>query len=84
MVLTIFFAILLGMMFGLVLLVTNLEGIFEIMLVYVFFFWEKQSMRALLLKNLKAHKPRNFLTALVYALTLGCIIFLLVTANLQI
>lgn len=41
-------------------------------------------MRALLRKNLGAHKQRNYLTSLIYALTLGCIIFLLVTANLEI
>ena len=41
-------------------------------------------MRTLLLKNLAAHKGRNYLTSMIYALTLGCIIFLLVTASLQI
>ena len=41
-------------------------------------------MRTLLRKNLGAHKQRNYLTSIIYALTLGCIIFLLVTANLEI
>jgi hypothetical protein len=31
-----------------------------------------------------AHKRKNKLTAIIYALTLGCIIFLLTSANLQI
>ena len=84
MILAIFFAILLGMMAGLTVLATNLQGLLEVVLVYVFFFWESQSMRALLRKNLGAHKQRNYLTSLIYALTLGCIIFLLVTANLEI
>ena len=84
MILSIFFAILLGMMAGLTLLVTNLQGILEIVLVYLFFFWEKSSMRTLIRKNLGAHKQRNYLTSIIYALTLGCIIFLLVTANLEI
>ena len=84
MILAIFITILLGMMFGLTLFVTNLQGILEIMLVYIFFFWERQSMRILLRKNLASHKPRNFLTSIIYLLTLGCIIFLLVTASLQI
>ena len=56
MVLSIFFAILLGMLVGLVLLVTNLQSMLEIVLIYLLFFWEKQSMRTLLRKNLTAHK----------------------------
>mmetsp|Transcript_2381 Transcript_2381/g.3285 ORF Transcript_2381/g.3285 Transcript_2381/m.3285 type:complete len:137 (+) Transcript_2381:1717-2127(+) len=84
MILAIFFAILLGMMAGLTLLATNLQGLLEIVLVYIFFFWERQSMRTLLRKNLGAHKQRNYLTSIIYALTLGCIIFLLVTASLEI
>ena len=84
MVLAIFFSILIAMMAGLTLLVTNLQGFMEIILVYVFFFWEKKSMITLLRKNLGAHKQRNYLTSIIYSLTLGCIIFLLVTANLEI
>lgn len=82
MILAIFFAILLGMMTGLTLFATNLQGILEMILVYIFFFWERESMRGLLKKNLASHKQRNYLTSIIYALTLGCIIFLLVTASL--
>jgi len=46
--------------------------------------WEKKSMILLIRKNLVAHKHRNNLTALNYALTLGSTIFLIVAANLQI
>lgn len=56
MILGIFFMILLGLMLGLTLFVTNLQGILETILVYIFFFWEKESMRVLLRKNLSAHK----------------------------
>ena len=38
----------------------------------------------MLKKNLIAHKRKNRLTAIIYALSLGCIIFLLTSANLQI
>lgn len=82
--LSIFFSILLCMLLGLTLLATNLQGLIEVLFIYLFFFWEKKSMRTLLRKNLGAHKKRNSLTSLIYALTLGCIIFLLVTASLQI
>ena len=39
-------------------------------------------MRALLKKNLVAHKQTNKLTSIIYALTLGCVIFLCVSLNL--
>jgi len=80
----VFFAILIGMLVGLTLLVTNLQGLLETILVHIFFFWEQKSMRALLQKNLGSHKQRNYLTSIIYSLTLGIIIFLLVTASLQI
>ena len=40
-------------------------------------------MRALLKKNLIAHKATNKLTSIIYALTLGCVIFLCVALNLM-
>ena len=41
-------------------------------------------MKLLVKKNLIAHRHRNKLTAIIYSLTLGSIIFLLVAATLQI
>jgi len=41
-------------------------------------------MQELIMKNLITHKQRNKLTAIIYSLTLGSMIFLLVIANLQI
>lgn len=40
-------------------------------------------MRKLIRMNLSSHRPRNKLTSIIYSLTLGCIIFLLVSATLQ-
>ena len=40
-------------------------------------------MKVMISKNLIAHRRRNLLTSIIYALTLGCIIFLIVSANLQ-
>ena len=82
--LQIFFFILLGLIFGLTLIAVNLRGFFEKILIYVLLFWEKSSMRILIKKNLIAHKKTNKLTSVIYALTLGCIIFLIEAANLQI
>ena len=81
-ILQIFFAILVGMILGLTLLMANLRGPIETLLVYLLFFWEKKSMRALVRKNMIAHKATNKLTSIIYALTLGCVIFLCVSLNL--
>ena len=63
-------------------LASNLRGFLEIIVTYLLLFWEKKSMRALVKKNLVAHKHTNKLTSIIYALTLGCIIFLCVALNL--
>ena len=81
-ILNIFFMLLLGMLLGLVLFAINLQSSMELALLYILLFWEKRSMRMVLRKNLVAHKRKNKLTAIIYALSLGCIIFLLTSANL--
>ena len=81
-ILQIFFAILGCLILGLVLLTANLRGAIEKVVVYVLFFWEKRSLRRILKKNLVAHKHTNKLTSIIYALTLGCVIFLCVSLNL--
>ena len=83
-ILTIFFILLFGMLLGLVLIATNLQPFLEQALIYVVLFWEKHSMRAVLRKNMVSHRKKNRLTAIVYALALGCIIFLITSADLQI
>mmetsp|Transcript_2266 Transcript_2266/g.3084 ORF Transcript_2266/g.3084 Transcript_2266/m.3084 type:complete len:168 (-) Transcript_2266:961-1464(-) len=70
------------MILGLTLLAANLRMPLETLMVYFLFFWERKSMRALLKKNLMAHKATNKLTSIIYALTLGCVIFLVVSLNL--
>ena len=81
-ILTIFFMILMGLLLGLVLISVNLQGIVEFFLMHLLLFWETKAMKTLLRKNMLAHKRKNRLTAIIYALTLGCIIFLLTSANL--
>ena len=77
--LAIFVAILMGMLFGVTILVTNLQSILETILLYLMLFLETSSMRTLIKKNLIAHRQRNKLTQIIYSLTLGSIIFLLVS-----
>lgn len=83
-ILDVFFFILGGLILGLTLLTANLRGFIEVITTYILFFWEKKSMRALLKKNLIAHKQTNKLTSIIYALTLGAVIFLCVSLNLVI
>ena len=42
------FPFFMGMFFGLTLLVSNLQSILEIILLYLLLFWEKRSMRSLI------------------------------------
>jgi hypothetical protein len=55
----IFFAILLGMIFGLTLISYNFQYLFEYLVVKILLCWERQSMKQLILKNLVAHKQKN-------------------------
>ena len=81
-VLQVFFVILMGMLFGITLLVSQLQSLLEVLIIHLLLFWEKPSMKSLVKNNLIAHRHRNKLTAMIYSLTLGSIIFLLVAATL--
>ena len=83
-ILTIFFMILMSLLLGLVLFSVNLQSALEHALLHILLFWEKKSIKILVAQNITAHKKKNQLTAIIYALTLGCIIFLLTSATLQI
>lgn len=81
--LSIFFFILLGMIYGLSLLATNIQPTLEILVVKVILCWEKVSMKNLILKNLIAHRRNNIQTAIIYSLTIGSVIFLYVSLAMQ-
>lgn len=70
------------MFIGLCLLAVNLQNVFEIFLTHILLFFEKKSMKLMVLNNLKAHKLRNRNAAIIYSLALGFIIFILVSAKL--
>eukprot|EP01126_Amoeba_proteus_P055936 TRINITY_DN6974_c0_g1_i18.p1 TRINITY_DN6974_c0_g1~~TRINITY_DN6974_c0_g1_i18.p1 ORF type:complete len:621 (-),score=103.89 TRINITY_DN6974_c0_g1_i18:126-1988(-) len=82
--LNIFFGILISMLLGLVFLSLNLQRGLEIILIQVFFFWENKAIRSVLNKNLIAHRTRNQKTTIMYALSLGFIIFISIAATVQI
>jgi len=79
-ILKIFFFILIGMLMGLSLLAFNLQRFLEIVFTYVFLFFEKKSMKMMVIKNLSAHRMRNKMTSIIYSIALGFIIFLVVSA----
>jgi FtsH-binding integral membrane protein len=82
--LTIFFCILIGMIIGLTLIAFNVQRSLELFLVHTLLFLEKKAMKLLIVKNLTAHRESNKLTSLIYSLTLGSIIFVLVVSSLEI
>lgn len=82
-ILEIFFFILVGMLFGLSLLAFNLQRFLEVFLTYVLLFFETKSMKMMIRKNLEAHKMRNKLTSIIYSVALGFIIFLVVSAKVE-
>jgi len=79
----IFFGVLLGLLLGLVLISLNFQHLMERFVTNIFFFWQKPTFRSIILKNLVAHKIRNRKTSVMYALSLGFVIFLVVSLNLQ-
>jgi len=82
-ILKIFFFILVGMLLGLSLLAFNLQRFLEIILTHVFLCWEKTSMKRLVLKNFESHRQRNKMTSIIYSISLGFIIFLVVSYNME-
>eukprot|EP01080_Neovahlkampfia_damariscottae_P011341 gene11341-4509_t len=82
--LLIFFGILILMKIGLTMLALNLENIIERTLCFIFFFWENFAVRSMIGKNLIAHRIRNRKTTIMYAVSLGFIIFISVSFNVQI
>ena len=72
------------MILGLTLISFNLQRLLELAIVNLILFFETMSMKVLIKKNLIAHRESNKLTSIIYSLTLACIIFVVVAANLQI
>ena len=78
-----FVALLLGMLVGLVLLASNLTGIVEYFVGSIFLCWARPVLRTLSLKNLIAHRKRNWKTSIMYSLSLAFIIFIAVASQME-
>lgn len=82
----IFLALLMGMLFGLVLLSLNVQPLVELLLSKLIFGvlrFEQKCMSRLVLKNLMAHRLRNRKTSIMYSLALGFVIFITVVVRIE-
>ena len=78
-----FVGLLLGMLVGLVLLASNVQGFVEYIIGHIFLFWATPVLKKLALKNLIAHRKRNWKTSIMYSLSLAFIIFIAVAAQVH-
>jgi hypothetical protein len=79
---SIFLFILFGMIFALTVLVINFMPYINVGVARVFLFFEKSSVKIMVLKNLIAHRERNRMTSIMFSLTLGFIIFLSIVCQI--
>ena len=71
------------MLLGLALVSLNFQGYMEVIVVYMFCFFKRRGKKKLILKNLDAHRVRNRRTALMYSFSLGFVMFLMSSYNMQ-
>ena len=91
MILKIFFGILIGLLLGLTLLAFNFQRLIEIGLSHLILFcdlkcfgkFQMRGIKKMVMMNLEAHRLRNQMTSLIYSMSLGFIIFLVVSYRLQ-
>ena len=65
------FLLLISMLLSLVLLCLNFVHLLERAFSYLFLWWEKESIKRIMIKNLVAHKKRNQFTSSMYGLSIG-------------
>ena len=80
----ILFGLLMCMLLGLVMLTLNVEHLTERLVLSMFLFWERATVRTIVQKNLTAHRVRNRKTTIVYSLSLSFILFVSVSYSTQI
>jgi len=78
-----FVGFLIGMLLGLALLSLNLQHFMETFFTHFLLFWDNPGMRALVSKNLVAHRIRNRKTTMLYAVSLSFIVFVSVSWSLE-
>jgi hypothetical protein len=84
---TVFLAVLIGLLFGLVLMALNAQPLLERGLSFLLFGILRMENRCLPIfvdRNLDSHRARNRKTSIMYALSLGFVIFLTVIVRVEI
>ena len=79
----IFFAVLIGLLAGFVLLALNFERVCQICVSYLLLFWESKAVFSFMQKSLSAHRGRNRKTTLMYSLSLAFVIFITVAVQIE-
>lgn len=82
--LSVFFTILIGLLFGLILLSYSVQYVFEKLIAYLTLFWINKTDFILTLKNMSAHRFKNRRSSLLYSLSVAFIIFTSVGISIQI
>ena len=80
-IVTMLFIVLLGMLFGFVLIGMNMQHIVELIMVKMVLFWERRPIPNIVVKNLIAHRLRNRKTAVMYSLSLSFVMMVTVMVH---
>lgn len=81
--LAIFMWILIGMIIGCVLIASNIELYIQKIINLIFLFWMKNYIRQIILKNLIGHRLRNKNSSLMFSLSVGVFIMILVAVKIE-
>lgn len=71
----IFFFILIGLLVGCIVLSLNIQYILEKSVIFLFFFWLRAGIRAIVVKNMASHRIKNRRTSVMYGLSIAFVIF---------
>ena len=78
---SIFLFILFGILLGFVVISMNIENLFQKILTHIVFFFSKNFIKQLIIKNLTAHRLKNRKTSIMYTLSVG--IFIMIGVGLD-
>ena len=78
----IFLWILFGILLGFVILSINIENLLQKIITNIIFFFSKNYIKSLIIKNLTAHRVKNRKTSLMYSLSIG--VFIMISVGLDI
>ncbi len=79
---SIFLWILFGILLGFVILSINIENLLQKLITNIIFFFSKNYIKSLIIKNLTAHRVKNRKTSLMYSLSIG--VFIMISVGLDI